>query len=297
MSSVLTPKRRPATRRQVALKRPGERLWIHPAYRALLEAAGLDSFDAFMAGRHGTLLRKLPDRDNWRLEIPQRGGEPRRAYLKVHWQRAWWVKLAARLGQACRIANGTVEADYVRRLAARGIANIPLMACGHRIGAGGALESFILTDELTGYLPLDGLLRQSFPRAEERPARRRDQRLADLSQAVASVARRLHALGYNHRDLYCCHFFVASDVQRGWDVKLIDLHRVQHRRRWRHRWIVKDLAQMAYSAPRERLTATDRLAFIKRYLGVRKLQANDKRLIREVIAKWRHMERTLGMHP
>jgi hypothetical protein len=75
------------------------------------------------------------------------------------------------------------------------------------------------------------------------------------------------------------------------------LQRVEHRHRFRGRWLVKDLAQLAYSAPRDRIGCTQRLAFIKHYLGVRKLRPQDKRLIREVLAKQRLMERNLGAHP
>ena len=47
---------------------------------------------------------------------------------------------------------------------------------------------------------------------------------------------------------------------------------------------MKDLAQLAYSAPRDRITCTHKMAFIKHYLGVRKLRPCDKRLIRKVLA-------------
>ncbi len=80
-------------------------------------------------------------------------------------------------------------------------------------------------------------------------------------------------------------------------MNLIDLQRVEHRRKFRGRWLVKDLAQLSYSAPRDRISWTQRLAFMKHYLGVRKLRPQDKRLIRQVLAKQRLMERTLGVHP
>ena len=66
---------------------------------------------------------------------------------------------------------------------------------------------------------------------------------------------------------------------------------------WRRRWIVKDLAQLAYSAPRERVSCSRRLAFFKAYLGVRKLRARDKRLLRSVLRKQWLMEFKLGPHP
>jgi hypothetical protein len=104
-------------------------------------------------------------------------------------------------------------------------------------------------------------------------------------------------MGYNHRDLYCCHFFIKEGAPGEFQVNLIDLQRVQHRRRHRQRWLVKDLAQLAYSAPRDRIRCTDKIAFIKQYFGVRKLGIREKRLIRLILAKQQQMEHRLGPHP
>ncbi len=78
------------------------------------------------------------------------------------------------------------------------------------------------------------------------------------------------------------------------EIRLIDLQRVQRRRWFRRRWIVKDLAQLAWSAPRRCIKSTHKMAFIREYLGVRKLTPAHKRLIRAVLAKQRRMERRLG---
>jgi heptose I phosphotransferase len=183
----------------------------------------------------------------------------------------------------------------VARLERDGIAAMRLIAFGERLHADGLLESFVITEELAGYTQLDHYLRQRFaPRAERTG---RDAGLEALIAAVADVARRFHAAGYNHRDLYCCHFFIRPEAGQQSDVRLIDLQRVEQRRWLRRRWIVKDLAQLAYSAPRERIGCRERIRFLRAYLGVRKLRPQDKRLIRAVTAKWRRMENHLGAHP
>jgi hypothetical protein len=66
---------------------------------------------------------------------------------------------------------------------------------------------------------------------------------------------------------------------------LIDLQRVQYRRWWRDRWVVKDLAQLNYSAPPEAISCTDRLRFLKTYLDVDRLGRRERRLIRRIVAK------------
>jgi heptose I phosphotransferase len=69
------------------------------------------------------------------------------------------------------------------------------------------------------------------------------------------------------------------------DVHLIDLQRVQYRRCWRHRWVVKDLGQLNYSAPPEAISRTDRLRFLKSYFQIDRLGKRERRLVRRVMAK------------
>ena len=58
--------------------------------------------------------------------------------------------------------------------------------------------------------------------------------------------------------------------------------------------MVKDLAQLAYSSPRNCIGRRERMAFIKRYLGVRRLRPHDKRFIRSILSKERRMLHKLG---
>lgn len=267
-------------------------MWVAPEFLACLEHASLASFEQIMNSQSGTLLRTLPDRENWRLELSH-GGAQQVMYLKRHRERPRLSRLWPRLARAQHSA-GRTEAINVGLLARHGVASMTLVAYGDRL-VHGVCESFVLTAELAEFTQLDHFLRRRFPAAADEP--RRDCALAGLIEAVAEVARRFHAVGLNHRDFYACHFFIREPRREHFDVHLIDLQRVERRRRFRRRWVVKDLAQLAYSAPRERITATRRLAFMRRYLGVRRLRPADKRLIRQVVAKWRAMERRLGAHP
>jgi heptose I phosphotransferase len=176
-----------------------------------------------------------------------------------------------------------------------------LIGYGQKWGRWGQGESFVMTREVAGGIPLDDLLRQRFAKHSTRRLR---QSLRALLGQVALMTRRLHLAGYNHRDLYCCHFLVcdAADFTR-WEtgdpadsfrVHLIDLQRVQYRRWYRHRWIVKDLAQMNYSAPREAVSRSDRLRFFMAYLQVERLGARDRRLIHQILAKTARIARHDG---
>lgn len=268
-------------------------MWITDDYREPLRRAGLDDFDAVMHPSTGTLLRALPDRENRRLELhgPQSG--PRGAYLKTHRSRSTWARM--RSGRDASPAK--LEAENVARLERDGIPTMRLIAYGEKRHADGRAESFLITEELAGFTQLDHFVRRRFPAFGEPGHDERDPQLHQLIRDVATVAAKFHACGYNHRDLYCCHFFIREASPGKFEVRLIDLQRVERRRYFRHRWIVKDLAQLAYSAPRERISCRQQLAFMKRYLGVQKLRDADKKLIRQVLAKRDFMEQRLGMHP
>ncbi|MEX2122029.1 MAG: lipopolysaccharide kinase InaA family protein [Pirellulales bacterium] len=263
-------------------------IWTDHAYQQALAAAGLSDCASVMASQQGRLLRALRSRENWRLELHLAEG-PRGMYLKKHHARGWAQRLRAlaRLGPGS--TPGRVEADNIARLNALGITAMRLVAFGERQHEGGLVESFVLTEELAGYRPLDDFLPERF---SGRPGRR-DADFTRLLSEVAGVTAHFHRLGFNHRDLYCCHFFIRETPPGRFSVNLIDLQRVQRRRWFRRRWLVKDLAQLAYSAP-EQVTRTQRMRFIKHYLGVHKLSRNDKRLIRRVLAKQRRMQRHLG---
>ena len=272
-------------------------MWLDDRFRAPLTQSGLDRFATVMATLDGHCMRALKDRENWRLELHGPHASTRGVYLKKHHIRTLATRLRAKLGLGPGETAARTEARNVRHLAADGIDAMCLVAYGEQLHDDGRLESFVLTDELRGYVQLDHFLAKRFAQRElfrtvpSRPD------LDALIRRVAEVASKFHAAGYNHRDLYCCHFFIKEPEPGRFDIKLIDLQRVQHRRRFRRRWIVKDLAQLAYSAPRDRIKCTQKMAFMHHYLGVKKLRPRDKRLIREILAKQQLMEQKQGIIP
>lgn len=269
-------------------------MWVDRRFQSHLHDAGLARFDAVMETVSGRCLRALDDRENWHLRLHDARRKSRGVYLKKHHVRTWRSRLRAKLGLGPRDSAGRVEAENVGCLAARGIKVMNLIAYGEKLHADGLMESFVLTEELEGYVELDEFIRRRFAPHRTHHGTPRDHELDRLIRQVAEIARRFHVAGYNHRDFYCCHFFVREPTAGEFEIKLIDLQRVQHRGRFRRRWIVKDLAQLAWSAPLEQIKCTHRMAFMRHYLGGGKLTAADKRLIREVLAKHQLMQRRLG---
>ncbi len=242
----------------------------------------------------GRCLRTLPDRENWYLRLPVAHGRSCGLYLKRQRVRSWRSRLRAKLGAACGITAGRLEAQNVRSLTEAGIDVMVLAAYGQKLHADGLLESFVLTEELDNYTELNRFLCRRFAQGASLHTTTRQRDLCRLIRQVALIVRRLHTAGYNHRDLYCCHFLIREPSRGEFEIKVIDLQRVQFRRRRRRRWVVKDLAQLAFSAPPEQIKCTHKLAFMRHYLGVGKLRAGDKRLSRRVLCKQRLMERRLG---
>ena len=272
-------------------------MWWDDRFRGKLCRAGLTGFDAVMASLAGECLRTLEDRENWHLELTGASQQPYGVYLKKHHVRTWRSRLRAKLGTGPGETAGRVEAENVGSLTADGIGVMNLLAYGQKLHADGLIESFVLTEELTGHVELQEFLRRRFPAPGLHYSSAGDHELDRLIRRVALTVRRFHAAGYNHRDLYCCHFFIREPVRGKFEIRLIDLQRVQRRRWFRRRWLVKDLAQLAWSAPCERIKCTHKMAFIRHYLGVRKLRPADKRLIREVLAKQQVMQRRSGTEP
>jgi heptose I phosphotransferase len=101
-----------------------------------------------------------------------------------------------------------------------------------------------------------------------------------IIREVAEVARRMHSAGLHHQDFYAGHILLPHDASRG--IHILDLGRVRRCRRLGRIWIVKDLAQLNYSA--HWFTAADRLRFLHAYLG-RPLQPSDRALLRSIARK------------
>jgi heptose I phosphotransferase len=270
------------------------RVWLDRRYSAPLRQAGLLDFEQIMARADGRCEKILEDREVWQLRVHVPDEKPRGLYLKKHHVRSWGSRLRALLGIQAAPTPARIEAANVAALSTEGIAVMRLIAYGERLRGDGLQESFVITEELENYSEMHHYVRRRFALS---PLRRRNARDRDLIQLISDVARmvrRFHAAGYNHRDLYCCHFFVKDMTPLPREIRLIDLQRVQRRRWFRRRWMVKDLAQLAWSAPSCCIKITHKMAFIREYLGVSKLRPADKCLIRSVLAKQRRMERRLG---
>ena len=271
-----------------------ETMWIDAEFRPLLERAGWDRFDAVMTASDGHCWRSMPDRENWCFDLSDGKGRSCRVYLKKHHVRGWRSWLRATLGLPPHPTPARIEMENVARLRDVGIESMRVIAMGEKFHPDGLVESFLMTEELAGFLELPFFLPQRFAPDSRQMTRGRNRDLDRLICRVAEIVRALHRGGYNHRDLYSGHFFVREPIAGEFEIRLIDLQRVQRRRRFRRRWLVKDLAQLAWSLPADCIGCRHRLALLRHYLGTAKLRPCDKRLAREILARQQRMQRKLG---
>lgn len=155
----------------------------------------------------------------------------------------------------------------IQRLEQLGIKTMRLVGYGKRGWNPARLQSFVITEELAHTESLENFCR-NWPTS---PPSYRFKRT--LIKEVARIARTLHDHGMNHRDFYICHFLLDISAGREYicpshlNLYLIDLHRVQIRRRTPLRWKVKDIAALYFSSMDIGLTQRDLFRFIREYQG------------------------------
>jgi heptose I phosphotransferase len=226
----------------------------------------------------GEIFRSVKTRRTFRFELNGKS-----YFAKVH-RGIGWAEIFKNLLQFKRpVVGARNEYEAIRRLEKLGVATMQVAAFGERGWNPARIESFIITDELTGTVSLEEFCRdwENHPPPFELKSA--------LIRYLADVSRILHCNGVNHRDYYICHFLL--DISKPWKdgitASLIDLHRAQLRRKTPRRWAVKDVAGLYFSAMDIGLTRRDVFRFMRIYCG---------KALRETVRKdakfWRAVELT-----
>lgn len=178
------------------------------------------------------------------------------------------------------------ENEYraIGRLNELGVETMTAVAFGRRGWNPADEQSFLITRALEPSEPLDEYCCPEVLSAMGARERRA------LVRRLARISRSLHDNGVNHRDYYLCHFLLdtspeyASIPVSQRPIYLIDLHRVQMRRRTPRRWRHKDLAALYYSARRVGFDRRDLWCFLREYKqqSLRRVLAEGNRFWRSV---------------
>jgi heptose I phosphotransferase len=207
-------------------------------------------------------------------------------FVKFHRGIGWKEIIKDLLRFRLPVMSAENEWQGIKRCNQLGVNTARLVGYGKRGWNPAKLQSFVVTGELTNTVSLEDLgyeWRKSPPSYALKKA---------LITEVAKISRSIHENGLNHRDLYICHFLL--DISNNKDeidpnlirLYLIDLHRMQMRRRTPKRWRVKDIAALYYSSMNIGLTKRDLLRFVRIY-GNKPLKVT----LKEDRAFWRQVER------
>ena len=229
-------------------------LYLDEPFRSLW--FGQDPFVAVEA-LQGEVFRQLEARRTLRTEVAGRG-----YFVKIH-RGVGWAEIAKNLLR-CRLPVLGAQSEWqaVQRLNTCGVDTMRVVACGCRGRNPARQSSFIVTEELAPTVSLEDFCRD-WPQQPPPPRFKRA-----LIARVATMARRMHDGGVNHRDFYICHFLLHLDPEPTADefkLSLIDLHRAQLRAATPRRWRDKDLSSLYFSALAIGLTQRDFLRFLCRY--------------------------------
>ena len=205
----------------------------------------------------GEVFKRIQNRRTFRIE---RGG--RGFFVKCH-RGVGWGEILKNLGSLkLPVLGAGNEWRAIHRLRQLGVETMSPVAYGAEGWNPAALRSVLVTEELSGCISLEKFCGDwhSNPPA---PGLKRA-----LIRRLARIARTLHENGVNHRDFYICHFLIRlpwSGDEADLHLYVIDLHRVQRRRRTPRRWVVKDLGSLWFSAMELGLTRRDLLRFMAEY--------------------------------
>jgi heptose I phosphotransferase len=241
---------------------------------------GKDVYD--LLGRlEGKVYREKEGRRTFRFEADGKG-----YFAKVYMGIGWKGLLASLLKFRKPIVSAENEWRAIGMLPKIGVETMRLVGYGKRGRHPAYMQSFVITEELQPTISLEDFCRdwvESPPPVKLKRA---------FIERVAQIARALHTNGIFHRDFYLCHFLADTsdkNLADGTDIPrlyLIDLHRVEQRRRIPRRWQIKDVAGLYFSSMDIGLTRRDLLRFIESYR-----QRPWRIVLREEGRFWKQVER------
>lgn len=256
----------------------GGRLQVNATFVPILRQHRLTTFESWMSYTAGEVAREAGNRVTTRVVLQRPDGSQAAFFLKRHAALPLWEYVKPLLRLAWPVYGAANEWDAILRFHEVGIPTMTPVA----LGVSGR-RSLLVTQSLEGWQSLlDWIGGRGMAGCDSSGvAERSPGALRDAIQETARIARTMHAAGLHHQDFYLNHLLMARSPGTH-DIRVIDLGRVRQRHRLAARWIIKDLAQLDFSA--RRLSCKHRLLFLRLYLG-RQLTRDDRRLIHKIHVK------------
>lgn len=244
----------------------------------------------------GEVFKEFPARRTLKF---QRNG--RDFFIKSHWGLGWKEIIRRLLSLRVPVVSARTEWCAILALEAIGLSTMTIAAYGEEGTNPATRKSFIVTEALSDTRSLEKWA-PNFMQAKNTVEKVRLKRA--LIKEVARISRHLHTNGINHRDFYLCHFLLDISgrtlLPDSIVLYLIDLHRVQLRKRVPQRWVVKDIAGLFFSSMDLGLTARDMFRFMTTYSGkpLRVTLQSDRRFWTKVYYRALHLyNRQTGAQP
>jgi len=224
---------------------------------------GVDAFDYIMQ-LDGEMFRDMDSRRTLRFSL-----NDKRYFLKAHYGVGWKEIIKNLLQFRLPVLGARNEWRAIKRLQQLDVDTMTLVGYGERGSNPARRQSFVITEALEETVSLEDFCADWEKHPPTTKAELRLKRA--LINKLAEVSRRMHESGLNHRDYYLCHFLLDRSAGAMKDpvslprLSLIDLHRVQIRKRTPLRWIVKDIGGLWFSSMRIGLTRRDLYRFMTVY--------------------------------
>lgn len=241
-----------------------------------VEILGQSDPFAKLASLNGEVYRQLEGRKTFRYELDGRG-----YFVKIH-SGIGWGEIFKNLSQLrLPVLGARNEWLAITRLGELHIDTMKVVGFGERGINPARQQSFLITEELANTVSLEDFCRNWKNVPPPLTLKR------TMIRQLGRIARTLHENGVNHRDFYLCHFLLDLGSAHGagpnssLKMYLIDLHRVQLRRRTPLRWIIKDIAGLYFSSADCGLTKRDVIRFLRAYRGkeVRSVLRKDRAML------------------
>lgn len=263
-----------------------ELLRLGESFSDLAGRHGFGRYEDFLAPAGAEKVAEV--RDRVVLYLPARERSEGGLYLKVFRNpganRPWLQLLRGERPHSL----AEHEARRLEWLEAAGFLCPRVVAWGARMKGGSEVDSFLLTSELAGMEALDEwLLHQAEPPAKQATKRA-------LLLAAARMLAGLHSSGFDHTHPYLRHFFVPKDssllAAEDIPVAVIDVHTARIGKTVSRGNRERALAELFLSSLKVPLSQSDRVAFLREYLGGRM----DRGFLMGLLARFRQK---LRRHP
>ncbi|MGP3593812.1 lipopolysaccharide core heptose(I) kinase RfaP [Vagococcus sp. WN89Y] len=208
----------------------------------------------------GEVFRELESRRTLRFEL-----SGKTYFLK--WHRGTTIKEIVKnlISLRLPVLGADREWKAIHRLHKVGVDTMNGVAFGEKGLNPLTKTSFIITEDLTPTISLEDYCAEW----AVKPPAPRIKRM--LITRVATMVRKMHLAGINHRDCYICHFLLHlpfNGDEESLKISVIDLHRAQLRSHVPLRWRDKDLIGLYFSSLNIGLTRGDIWRFLKLYFDL-----------------------------